>query len=43
MSWIKPVTLHLLNCITQTTQVTEGRKYVHRGRHVGQPWARLTL
>ena len=30
----------LLNCITETVQVTEGRKCFPRGRHVGQPCSR---
>jgi len=29
--------LRLLNCITETIQVTEGRQYFPRGPHVGQP------
>jgi len=28
----------LLNCVTETIQVTEGRKYFSRGWHIGQPW-----
>lgn len=32
-----PIILHLLNCITETMQVTEGRKYFPRRLHVGQP------
>jgi len=35
----RPVTSCLLNCITETIQVTEGRKYLPRGSHVGQPWS----
>jgi hypothetical protein len=27
----------LLNCITETLQITEGRKYFPPGPHVGQP------
>jgi len=28
----------LLNRITETIQVNEGRKYFPRGPHFGQPW-----
>jgi len=33
----RTITSSLLNCITLTTQVAEGRKYFPRGPHVGQP------
>ena len=33
-----PIISRLLNCITETIQVTEGRIYF-RGPHVGQPWS----
>jgi hypothetical protein len=29
------------NCIVETIQVTEGRRYFPRGPHVGQHWHRL--
>ena len=35
----RPIILCLLNFMTQTIQVTEGRKYFPRGPHVGQPWS----
>ena len=31
------IVLYLLETITETIQVTEGRKYCPRGPHVGQP------
>jgi len=31
--------LHLLNCIIDTIQVTDGRKRFPWGSHVGQPWS----
>jgi len=33
----RPVTLRLLNRITETIQVTKGCKYFPRGLHVGHP------
>jgi hypothetical protein len=33
----RPIILYLLNFITDTIQVTEGRKSFPRGPHVGQP------
>ena len=33
----RPIILYLLNFITDTVQVTEGRKYFTREPHVGQP------
>jgi hypothetical protein len=33
-----PVVLCLLNCITDTVQVTEGRKYFPQGPHFVQSW-----
>jgi len=33
----RPIVLYLLNCITETLQVTKGRKYFPPGPHVGQP------
>jgi len=32
------IILCLLNCVTDTIQVTEGCKYLAWGQHVGQPW-----
>jgi len=34
---LKTTVLCLLNCITETLQVTEGRKYFPPRPHVGQP------
>jgi hypothetical protein len=31
------IILCLLKCVTETTQVTEGRKYFPRGLYLGQP------
>jgi hypothetical protein len=39
----KHVVSCLLNCIIETIQVTEGRKYLHPGPHVGQPWASISI
>jgi len=33
----KTIILGLLKCVSETVQVTEGRKYFPRGLHVGQP------
>ena len=33
----RTITSRLLNCITETIQVTEGRKYFPRGPRAGQP------
>jgi hypothetical protein len=38
-----PVVLCLLNCITETVQVTDGRKYFHGGPHVDQRWSKASL
>jgi hypothetical protein len=35
--------LRPLNCITESIQVTEGRKYFLRGPHVGQAYSRKCL
>jgi hypothetical protein len=38
----RPVMLHMLNFVSGSIQVTEGRKYFPRGLHVGRPSSNLS-
>jgi len=43
ITFCRPIIIRLLNCNTESKQVTEGRKYLPRGPHVGQPWNKQTI
>jgi len=39
----RPIVLCLLNCVTETVQMTDGRKYFSGGPHVDQCWFKAFL
>lgn len=41
-TFCRPIIICMLNCSTESKHVTEGRKYLPRGPHIGQPWNNQT-